>query len=200
MVKSPCRHTDWHINPQPETTPQAISMCHDCPIIQQCAREALTAGTSLDGSYVRPANDVIQAGVVCEGDELTGVALSLIAGIPIPEYRDMKPRYQPPEMCAGCNDPMVKRRRDGAPLPNGTVAHTAQGLCTRCYKRMQSGLLDLPTVGQATANNESADALGTQIEAHKNSEGSRIHPDQGGEDPTTQGNHSHPALPAERSA
>lgn len=124
------------------------------------------AGTSLDGSYIRPASGVIQAGVVCRGDESTGDKLSAVAGVPAPEYRDMKPRYVPPETCAGCAEPMAKRRRDGSPTPSGVVVHTAQGLCTICYKRMQSGVFDKPTVAKAAADRESASTLGGESETN----------------------------------
>lgn len=133
--RAPCEKRDWHVNPSPETIDKAIHMCQSCFMLQECARRALVAGSSLDGSWIHPANGVVQAGVLCTDDMETAEALAEIAGVEVPAYRDKKPRFAPPEECVTCKKPMVVRPRDGTETPDGHVNHMAHGQCQSCYAR-----------------------------------------------------------------
>lgn len=138
MGTPPChrsKNTAFH-NPasaQPRSVRAAVVICEACPIRRECARDALTSGTSLDGSYTRPANDVIQAGVICRGDQGTAIRLAAIAGVTeLPEYVEQEARAVAPDECRHCHRPMVKWTRDR--VPEGYVAHHARGFCQGCRK------------------------------------------------------------------
>lgn len=141
MSTAPCRHHDWHIHPHPETNGRALKICEVCPALKACAAEALHAGDSLDGSYQRPANDVVQGGVVCQGDYRdVAEQLAAVAGEPVPDYRDHRPRLHPPGECRGCGAPMRRRQRNPNMLPLfdvGAVEHMGHGYCTDCYMRQR---------------------------------------------------------------
>lgn len=108
-------------------------MCGGCPIRRECARDALTSGTSLDGSYTRPANDVIQAGVICRGDQGTAIRLAAIAGVEVlPVHEEQEARGHRPDECRHCHRPMVQWTRDQ--VPDGYAMHHARGYCTGCRK------------------------------------------------------------------
>lgn len=106
----------------------AIRICEACPIRRRCALDALHAGDSLDGQATSPARAVIAAGVVCEGDKATGVALAGIAGVSPPVYRVATKRSRVPERCKHCRRLMVSWTR-GA-VPEGYVMHRGRGYCT----------------------------------------------------------------------
>ena len=108
----------------------AIRVCEACPIRRACARDALTAGNSLDGDYTRPANEVIQAGIVCHGDQATARALAAIAGVRPPRYRSKGTRPRPASSCINCHTPMVPWTREE--VPAGHVMHYARSYCTGC--------------------------------------------------------------------
>lgn len=111
-------------------TEQAFQICEACPIIKQCAVNALTAGSTTDGCVQRPASGVIQAGVLCNGDHLTAYRLARIAGVDMPEIRDTSSKNTPAPYCRACKEPMVSWTRDET--PPGYVMHYAQGFCTNC--------------------------------------------------------------------
>ena len=113
MGTPPChrsKNTAFH-NPtssHPRSVRAAVAICKECPIRRECARDALTSGTSLDGSYTRPANDVVQAGVVCRGDQGTAIRLAAIAGVEVlPTYAEQEARGHRPDECQHCHRPMV---------------------------------------------------------------------------------------------
>lgn len=144
-VQAPCHKTKnpAFINPS-ASTPQAMraakKMCEHCPLLKECARAALTSGTSLDGSTIAPANDVFQAGVHCTGDYQTAVRLSLICGDPIPagiEEPTTRTRPKPPSNCVHCHRPMVQWNRFEE-QPEGYVMHYAKGFCQKCRAAYQS--------------------------------------------------------------
>ena len=138
MGTPPChrsKNTAFH-NPtssHPRSVRAAVAICKECPIRRECARDALTSGTSLDGSYTRPANDVVQAGVVCRGDQGTAIRLAAIAGVEVlPTYAEQEARGHRPDECQHCHRPMVQWTRDR--VPEGFVAHYARGFCQGCRK------------------------------------------------------------------
>ena len=108
----------------------AIAMCEQCPMRRGCARDGLTAGSSLDGSVIAPARGVIQAGVVCRGDDATARALAAIAGVRPPALREKKRRNMAPEECRHCGHPMVSWTR--GEVPAGKVMHRGRGYCVGC--------------------------------------------------------------------
>lgn len=108
----------------------AIRMCQHCPILRQCAKSALLAGSSLDGHATGPASDVIQAGVWCKGNMHTAHQLAAVASANVPRYQRQKAKSPIAEHCVNCDEPMVKWSRDGA--PDGFVMHYARNYCTNC--------------------------------------------------------------------
>lgn len=114
----------------PETK-AAQELCKRCPLLKDCARQALTAGSTTDRHVQRPASGVIQAGVFCTGDMQTALALAKIAGCDPPEIFDSTPRNAPPAFCKGCKKIMVKWQRSPNLKP-GEVMHYARGFCTNC--------------------------------------------------------------------
>lgn len=111
----------------------ATEMCHQCPMLQACALDALHGGNSLDGNMTRPATDVLQAGFHCRGDARTARKLAAIAGVPTPpEYRDQAPRNFAPDQCVNCKKPMHKWTRFPEEIPAGHVMAYARGHCVNC--------------------------------------------------------------------
>lgn len=118
----------------------AVKTCEQCPVLQQCALNALHAGGSVDGSMTRPATDVLQAGVICRGDARTARALAKIAGVDTPpKYRNEKRRNFAPDHCVNCRTPMVGWTRHPEEIPKGHVMAYARGHCVNCrtaYKKL----------------------------------------------------------------
>lgn len=114
----------------------AIKMCEHCPLLKQCATEAITAGTSLNELNRSPANDVIQAGVICHGDLDTAYRLAQIAEVEVPHYL-MKRQHREnmgahrPGTCRNCHRPMIKWNRYEK-QPEGYQKHHGRGFCTDC--------------------------------------------------------------------
>lgn len=108
----------------------AVKMCLHCPIRRQCARDALTGGTSLDGNVIAPATGVISAGIHCRGDDATAQALAQIAGVAAPKYRKQRPRPRAPKQCVSCGAEMVPWTR--YEVPEGKVMAHARGHCVNC--------------------------------------------------------------------
>lgn len=135
MATAPCQNHHIFTNPQPfhPDTFDAMDMCEVCPLRRKCALDALTAGDSLDKAHKRPAMDVIQAGVMCDGDQRTADELAAIAGVPAPVV-DTEERFIPPTHCVGCKKPMVARIK-GIPLDASTLTHAAHGYCRICDAR-----------------------------------------------------------------
>lgn len=134
-LKKPCHNTRNRAFTSPATSPDnavraALRICEMCPTRVDCAKQALTAGSSLDGSTRGPAADVIQAGVICQGDEETAVALSRVAGVAPPPIREKKRRRQSPTQCRECAQPMTSWTR--GEVPEGTKMHHARGWCVDC--------------------------------------------------------------------
>lgn len=113
-------------------------ICQSCPLLKTCAKDALYSGTSLDGHYTRPANNVIQAGVLCTGDHRTAAELAQIAGLPTPAYRNCVPRQKPPATCLSCHQAMVSWTR--RTVPEEHVMHYARGYCTNCRGAYQAAM------------------------------------------------------------
>ena len=132
QARPPCLNHQIFTNPQPfhPDTFDAMDMCELCPMRRKCALDALTAGDSLDKAHKRPAMDVIQAGVMCDGDQRTADELAAIAGVPAPVV-DTEERFIPPSHCLGCKKPMIARIK-GIPLDVGTLTHAAHGYCRIC--------------------------------------------------------------------
>lgn len=133
-MRAPCHRSRIRgfIDPQApdHSVRAAIAVCEACPIRRECARDALTAGNSLDGDFTRPAGAVIQAGIVCHGDQATARALAAIAGVRPPRYRSKGTRPRPASHCVNCEQPMVPWTRDE--VPAGFVMHHAKNHCTNC--------------------------------------------------------------------
>lgn len=115
----------------------AVRICEACPLIQECARAALTAGGLQDGTQA-VANGVIQAGVVCQGDHATVDALNAAANAPeathSPHAREVQPRafITPGQPCKACSRPLWKFTRDRSEIPEGHSMHYAKGWCVNC--------------------------------------------------------------------
>lgn len=108
----------------------AIEVCHHCPLIVACAAAGLEAGNTLD-HVKQPANGVIQAGVICHGDSVTKMILAHIAGVPLVEDKQRKPRKgRAASKCVNCSQLMVPWTRDV--VPDGYVMHHARNYCTEC--------------------------------------------------------------------
>lgn len=114
------------------TRDYAARLCQRCPVLTQCALDALHGGASLDRHRITPAVDVLQAGVLCTGDAATARALAAVAGVPVPDdYRAAPRRRAPGDRCVHCDRPMVGWSRHDPPPP-GKVAHHGRGYCQRC--------------------------------------------------------------------
>lgn len=110
----------------------------------------MTAGSSLDGSRVAPADDVIQGGVHCRGDAATARKLEKIAGINAPTLRRRKPRTQAPKHCAGCGTPMHPWTR--GTVPEGVSMHHARGWGTCCRAEYARHLKEQRARGEVGAD------------------------------------------------
>lgn len=154
-MKAPCHASKNRafINPTPNDSPdnrRAISMCNACPIIRECAELALTSGNTLKPGFAGPAQDVIQAGVVCRGDLSTAFALAAVAGQPVPDYQSMETerRAEAPDECVHCEQPMVPWRRDKSTIPEGYREHHARGYCSECRVAYKEALEAEPPSGR----------------------------------------------------
>lgn len=121
-------------NPEKECVDMiATYLCEGCPLLKQCAMNALHAGNTIDNGYHNSASGVIQAGIHCAGDTRTDMELAAIAGVN-PPSRQPQPRYVPPPHCRGCGKHMVTRPK-GQHLTPTMVTHTAHGYCRVCDAR-----------------------------------------------------------------
>ena len=126
VYTTPETHTLTDIN-------DAALTCRTCPLLKQCATQALTAGTTLDERHVGPATGVIQAGVWCKGDQWTANQLARVAGLPAPDLAPTAPAPRP-DTCLGCDQPMVPRKFRARTTPN-VLTHGAHGYCRICDAR-----------------------------------------------------------------
>lgn len=144
MHVPPCHRSRVYTAPAeypPETVAAAVAVCLECPLRAACAAAALEAGVSLDGNWTRPAAGVIAAGVVCpeEGTE-HAAQLAAVAGVPLPEYRDTRPRNHPEDRCRSCRTPMTSWTRTEP--TEGYAMHYARGFCAGCriqYRLFKAG-------------------------------------------------------------
>lgn len=120
----------------------------ECPFLMQCAKEALTAGNSLDGSVILPAQGVIAAGVICpsKGTDHAVELAEIAEQQQLPRYRTKRDRPIP-ERCAECKTPMASWNREKE-APEGYVVHYARGYCIECRTAY------LETVKQSKAKGE----------------------------------------------
>lgn len=144
MNVAPCHRSRVHTAPEEyplEAVEAAVAVCLECPLRAACAAAALEAGVSLDGNWTRPAVGVIVAGVVCPDEGVEHAAqLAAVAGVPLPEYRDARPRNHPGGCCRSCHTPMTSWSRTGA--PDGYALHYAQSFCSGCriqYRLFKAG-------------------------------------------------------------
>lgn len=124
-------------------------MCEHCPLLKQCATEAITAGTSLNSLDRSPANGVIQAGVICHGDLDTAYRLAQIAEVDVPAYLVEKTHRdnigaRRPDRCRNCDLPMIKWNRHEE-QPEGYQMHYARGFCTACRSAYAQWKKEHPT-------------------------------------------------------
>lgn len=136
-VRPACTYRDRELftapaGPDTPSTRRAKEICAECPILKTCAERALTAGESLDGSYIAPAVGVIQAGVYCDGTDRATWELARVAGVQPPERREKRARVHAPDRCVSCGEPMVQWNR--GITPEGYVEHYARGYCKNCRK------------------------------------------------------------------
>lgn len=137
------------IDPYTSTSDQvaaAKEVCTSCPILADCARLALSAGSIINARDLstvetEPAVDVIQAGVLCDGSPGALIALQRAAGVttaaPKTSIPDTLPLRTAPTRCRSCNEPMIRWNRHEQ-QPEGMVMHYARGFCTHCraeYRR-----------------------------------------------------------------
>lgn len=128
---SPCRtHPDdflqpgedplWHLSHEAQ---QALATCRTCPHTRQCARKALTAGTTQtdDGCTIEACADgAIYAGIVCRGDLTTRRQLNQLVN-----------PASGASHCAACNRPFRTPNNDQG------VYERRDGLCRGCWKAVQ---------------------------------------------------------------
>lgn len=116
----------------------AVKICEACPLIQACARDALTAGDLQEDGTRAVADGVLQAGVICRGDQATVDALRAVAGLPnhpqAPRSRIIRSRgtIQEGQRCRECSRPLWKFTRDPSEIPDGYVMLYARGWCVHC--------------------------------------------------------------------
>ncbi|WJY62149.1 Transcription factor WhiB [Corynebacterium atrinae] len=129
----------------------AQKMCSQCPVIRECALEALRSGSTLDDSIVTLGREVIAAGHVlpkgdASNDDVWPVArkLAKIARVRPPAYVVSRPRFRPPSQCRECGRPMVPWTR--GEVPEGMAMHYAQGWgqCCRSAYRMHREVREVP--------------------------------------------------------
>lgn len=111
---------------------RAKELCHACPSLNTCAKDAISAGDSLSGDYQGPACGVIQAGVLCRGDKATLEKLESVAGVKARNTKKQRKRIVFGQPCRACGAPMVKWSRNQPAMPEGYVAHRGRGFCTGC--------------------------------------------------------------------
>lgn len=133
----PCHRSPNRAFTDPDRAPArsvraALRMCEHCPMRRSCAREALTAGTSLDGGFTAPATGVVMAGVICHGTQDTATELARVAGTRPPSYTMQAPRGRVPSHCRECRHPMSSWTRNVEDIPPGHVQHYARGWCVHC--------------------------------------------------------------------
>lgn len=160
-----CTYTDRELftNPAERDAPstiRAIRICETCPIIRQCAKQALTAGSSIDFTATHPAIGVIQAGVYCDGTQRAAMELGARAG-ELPPTVEVKPRARVGDRCKNCGTPMVRWTRDR--VPDGYAMHRGRGFCTNCRKAYNAEL------ARARANGEVREGLRKQIDRKRHS-------------------------------
>lgn len=122
----------------------AKTLCHSCPMLVECARQALKAGSIINARDLatveeEPAVDVLQAGVLCNGSPEALIALHRVAGVPYtaPESQDETlPLKAAPPHCKACGWPMIRWNRYEE-QPDGMVMHYARGFCTNCRAEYQ---------------------------------------------------------------
>lgn len=146
MAIPPCHRSKNTAFSAPDRAPgrsirAALTMCRACPLVAACAALALQSGTSLDGSRTGPAEGVIQAGVICRGDDDTARALAEVAGVPVPVYRAQRPRPKAPKRCVECGHPMVSWTR--GEVPEGHRMHYGRGRCTGCRDSYRAELASM---------------------------------------------------------
>lgn len=145
-----CTYQDREIftNPAERDAPstlRAIQICETCPIIRECAKQALTSGSSIDFTNTHPAVGVIQAGVYCDGSQRAAIELGARAGEPAPTV-EVKPRAKARDRCKNCGKPMVRWTRDR--VPEGYVMHRGRGICTNCRKAYNAELQRARAAGE----------------------------------------------------
>lgn len=145
--KTPCRDVKpkflrrVFVYPEGATAEQihrAKKLCKACPLLETCAKDAISAGDSFAGDSHGPANGVIQAGVLCRGDKATLNKLESIAGVKAVQDEKNRKRIVFGQPCRSCGVPMVKWSRNQPAMPEGYVAHRGRGFCTGCraaYKK-----------------------------------------------------------------
>lgn len=116
----------------PSQIERAKAVCVTCPLIRECARQALYAGTDLRQEAPAPAVDVIMGGVLCDGSDEALEALEAAAGMQ-GIYKGRKRAlvaFGTP--CRNCGTPMVRWSRYQPPIPEGFAMHRGRGLCENC--------------------------------------------------------------------
>lgn len=135
-MTAPCHRTKNPAFTNPDSASQqainaAKKMCQHCPLIQQCAKDALTSGSDLIGN-TKPADGVLQAGVICTGDYTTEMELAAVAGLGEVVQHERRRRVKAATHCVNCGAPMVRWNRHEVSAPEGFVMHYARGFCTEC--------------------------------------------------------------------
>ena len=116
------RHPDDFHSPQDAAAiRRALDTCRTCKLVDtqtfdQCAKAALTAGTTHDGAVKACASGVVQAGIVCRADVNTWRRLSKVA----------RPHTDPTQHCIVC------ARRFGVDATKGY-----NGMCTGCVQGLR---------------------------------------------------------------
>ena len=134
-----------YVHPENATNEQihrAKKLCEACPLLETCAKDAMSAGDSFAGDLRGPANGVIQAGVLCRGVKDTLDKLESIAGVKAAQHEKKPKRIIFGQPCRSCGAPMVKWSRNQPRLPDGYVAHRGRGFCTGCRAAYKKDLED----------------------------------------------------------
>lgn len=119
-------------NATAEQVHRAKALCLGCPMLRDCAREALYSGSDLAGELPAPATGVVMAGVLCDGSEEALEALEKVAGIQGIYKGRKRPLVTFGTPCRVCSTPMVR----WTPLepPEGYAVHRGRGICAGCRK------------------------------------------------------------------
>lgn len=145
MKLAPCKNSKNRAFIDPHrsskfTISAAEKICSHCPLIKECAVQALQGGNVLDQRHTGPADGVFQAGIICHGDESTAIRLAEIAGITQLPYGEEKKRRRgfihDGDRCVNCNLPLFRWTR--GIVPKGYVLHYARNYCSNCrveYRR-----------------------------------------------------------------